>query len=143
MGHIIFVAPNSDEQLDQLAHWTMQWILENDIPLDSSIYSCNSLETAESTIANPLMAGHSPFLVVLGHGSPYQETAQFGANLRASLPETWIIEIIDENSWLSADLEQAFFVKNTMQQGDWEDILQHIFIQAASPQWSRSENSDS
>ncbi|NLB64208.1 MAG: hypothetical protein GX801_08915 [Fibrobacter sp.] len=139
MGHIIFVAPNSDEQLDKLAHWTVEWILENEIPMDSSIYSCNSLATAEASIANPLFENTSPFLVVLGHGHPHKETAAFGENLRSCLPETWIIEIIDDKSRLCKNLENAFFVKSPVHRQDWQNILQHIFIEAASPQWSRTE----
>lgn len=144
VGHIFFVTPSSDEQLDTLAQWTMEWILDNDIPYDSTVYSCTSLEMAEASIAIPLAHGISPSLVVIGHGAPYQEITRFGETLRSCIPETWIIELVDGDSWLPTDLQHAFMVRRPIRREDWNDVLQHVFLQAVTPQWSRiSDERDS
>jgi hypothetical protein len=139
VGHIFFVAPVSSDQLDQLARWTVQWILGNEVALDTTVYTCGSLEEAEASISIPLAHGQPPALVVIDHGAPDQAITRFGEKLRACVPETWIIELVDNQSWLPSDIGNAFLVRKPVHQADWNDVLSHVFFQSPSPQWSRSQ----
>lgn len=139
MGHIFFVAPTSNEQLDQLARWTVQWILRNDLPMDSTVYTCASIDEAEASISIPLAHGTPPALVVIDHGASNIQITRFGERLRACVPETWIVELVDSQSWLPQDLNQAFLVRKPINQEDWEDVLNHVLLQSHSPQWSRAQ----
>ena len=138
MGHIFFVAPISNELLDVIARWTVQWILRNDIALDTTIYTCASIEEAEASISIPLAHGTPPSLVVIDHGAPDKRITAFGEQLRSCVPESWIIELVENKSWLPADISNAFLVRKPVQREDWEDVLAHVFLQSQSPQWSRS-----
>ena len=140
MGHIFFVAPIPDGQLDQLAQWTLQWILQNEVQVDHTLYSCGSLDEAEASISIPLAHGVPPALVVLDHGVPDRRITGFGQKLRACVPETWIIELVDDKSWLPDDMTQAFLVRKPVRREDWEDVLRHVFLHAPTPQWSRSQD---
>jgi len=139
VGHIFFIAPNSDEWLDTLARWTVQWILRNEIPVDTTIYTCSSLEQAGESLAGPLAAGMPPALVVIDHCKPDPAITRFGELLRSCIPETWVVEMVTGESPLPQDGESAFLVRKPVNRGDWEDVLQHVFIQARSPQWSRAQ----
>ncbi len=137
MGHIFFVAPSSNSLLDELARWTVQWILRNEVStLNSTVYACESIEEAEASISIPLAHGEPPALIVIDHGASNQKIAAFGEKLRACVPESWIIELVDSDSWLPNDLSHAFLVRKPIKREDWENILTHIILQSATPQWS-------
>jgi len=138
LGHIFFVAPVSDEQMDVLAQWTVQWILNNEIPIDTTIYTCSSIDEAEASISVPLAQGTPPALIVIDHGAPDPRITAFGEKLRSCVPESWIIELVDNRSWLPADLHNAFLVRKPIHRRDWDDVLSHVFLQSHNPQWSRN-----
>ena len=138
VGHIFFIAPKSDELLETLARWTVQWILRNEIPVDTTIYTCASIDEAEASIAIPLAHGLPPTLIVVDHGAPDPEITAFGEKLRMCVPETWVIELVDDKSWLPADMQHAFLVRKPVRSDDWDEVLSHVFLQARTPQWSRS-----
>jgi len=139
VGHIFFVAPTSDEQLDLIARWTVQWVLNNEVSVDTTLYTCASLDEAEASISIPLAHGIPPALVVIDHGVPSPQITAFGQKLRACVPEAWIVELVDNQSWLPEDVSQAFLVRKPVRREDWEDVLSHIFLQAGTPQWSRNQ----
>ena len=139
VGHIFFIAPDSGDWLDTLARWTVQWILRNEIPIDTTIYTCSSLEQANETLAEPLAAGSPPALVVIDHTNQDPAITRFGELLRSCIPETWVIEMVTGETPLPQDGDQAFLVHKPIRRGDWEDVLQHVFVQARSPQWSRAQ----
>lgn len=138
MGHIFFVAPSSSELLDVIARWTVQWILRNEVPLDTTVYTCASIEEAEASISIPLAHGTPPALIVIDHGAPNPQITRFGEKLRSCVPESWIVELVDNKSWLPTDTANAFLVRKPVNREDWEDVLSHVFLQSQSPQWSRS-----
>ena len=139
MGHIFFVAPTSDDQLETIARWTVQWILWNEVSVDTTIYTCASLDEAEASISIPLAHGIPPALVVIDHGEPSPAITSFGQKLRTCVPEAWIIELVDNKSWLPDDMSQAFLVRKPVHREDWEEVLSHVFLQARTPQWSRNQ----
>jgi hypothetical protein len=140
VGHIFFIAPDSSSRIDELARWTMQWILRSEVSCDSTIYTCASLDEAEASISIPLAHGIPPVLIVLDHGAPDKRITAFGEKIRACVPETWVIELIDDRSWLPDDMQHAFLVRKPVIKADWEDVLSHVFLQAPTPQWSRSRS---
>lgn len=138
MGHIFFVAPSSNDLLDELARWTVQWILGNEVSsISSTVYACESLEEAEASISIPLAHGEPPALIVIDHGASNQRITAFGEKIRACVPESWVVELVEADSWLPSDLAHAFLVKKPIQREDWENLLQHILLHSATPQWSR------
>lgn len=139
MGHLLFVSTTPSPHLEEIARWTLHWILQNEIQVDSTIYACHSVGAASESIAKPLSQGNPPALVVLNH--PVLENPDllsFGALLRASIPETWILDLIETDSTLPQDREECFCLRKPLRQSDWEDVLAHIFLKASTPQWSRA-----
>lgn len=144
MGHIFLIQATPNDDLDILGRWTVQWILRNEIPIDTTLYTCVGLEQASMAIAEPLAQGTPPALVVIDHGEAglveldRQAVTDFGERLRACIPETWIVELVGTLSLLPKDLQQAFLVPKPVRRSDWEDVLRHIFLHAPTPQWSRA-----
>lgn len=140
MGHLFFVSARPNPHLEEIAGWTVQWILQKEIPVDSTLYACDSVAAARESIARPLSQGNPPALVVLDHqGLDNGELGAFGVLLRASVPETWVLDLVEPDSALPADREESFCLRKPLRQSDWEDVLAHIFLRARTPQWSRAD----
>lgn len=140
VGHIFFIAPDAGGTLDEIAQWTLRWMLLHDLPTDTSIYTCKSIAEAERALEAPITAGEPPALIVIDQGSsPRQESIRFADKLRQCIPEAWIIELVTSKMPMGRKTNEAFWLKKPVVKGDWEDVLQHVFIQAGSPQWSNAE----
>jgi hypothetical protein len=124
--------------MEILAQWTVQWILHNEVPIDTTVYTCGGIDEAEASISIPLAHGIPPALIVIDHGIPDHRITAFGEKLRSCVPESWIIELVDNASFLPVDLQNAFLVRKPIHRKDWEDVLSHVFLQSHNPQWSRN-----
>jgi len=139
VGHIFFISDSKDTDLGELAGWTLYWMLSHDISPDTAIYSCQGMEQGSKALETPLSQGESPALIVFDHGkTPTKESIAFGRRLRDTIPESWIIELVANDYPLPAKTEDAFFMRKPIRKNDWEDVLNHIFIEAGSPQWSNA-----
>lgn len=68
MGHIFFITPSSPGSLDKLNQWTFRWLLEHgNMADDSTLYTCNSIESAQSLLESALIIGQSPALIIFDH----------------------------------------------------------------------------
>ena len=95
MGHIFFIAPDADSNLDEIAQWTLYWLLEHNLIPDTAIYNCHNLRQALVAIEAPLAIGEAPALVVLDHSTPpKEEVLEFAQKLHNCIPESWIVEIV-------------------------------------------------
>ncbi|MDR1759306.1 MAG: hypothetical protein LBR60_02125 [Fibrobacter sp.] len=140
MGTIFFIAPQEESQLDEMAQWTLQWVLENRIPVDTFIHSCSSLEQARRAIQKKMAIGDPPALIVFDHlGSPTPEAMRFGAEIRSGIPEAWTVELVPANMPLPAPEDDSFWLRRPVKKDDWIEVLNHVCRRAASPQWSLSE----
>lgn len=112
-------------------------MLSHDIPADTAIYTCKGIEQGEKALDTPLSQGESPALIVLDHGvKPTAESVAFGNRLRDLIPESWIVELVEKDYPISKQSDEAFFLPKPIRKSDWEDVLQHVFVEAGSPQWS-------
>lgn len=137
MGHIFFITDSRSSDLSELSSWTLDWMLSHDQPADTAIYSCQGIEQGKQAIEAPLSAGESPELIVLDHGkAPTKESVAFGKRLRAAIPESWIVELVEKDYPMPDRNEDAFFMPKPICKNDWEEVLQHVFVEACSPQWS-------
>lgn len=137
MGHIFFIAPNEDSNLDDIAQWTLYWLLEHNLIPDTAIYNCHNLRQALVAIEAPLSAGEAPALVVLDHTTPpKEESIQFATKLHDCIPESWIVEIIPKDMPLPQVQENSFWILKPVGKDDWIAVLEHIFLKAGTPQWS-------
>ena len=137
MGHIFFIAPNSDSNLDEIAEWTLYWLLEHNLVPDTAIYNCHNLRQALVAIEAPLAIGEPPALIVLDHATPPQEeTLQFATKLHNCIPESWIVEITPRDMPLPHVQEHSFWIQKPVSEADWKAVLEHVFLKAGSPQWT-------
>lgn len=137
VGHIFFIADSSATDLSELSNWTLDWMLSHDMPADTAIYSCQGIRQGEKALETPLSQGESPALIVLDHGaSPTSESVTFGKKLRDAIPESWIVELVEKDYPLPDRSDEAFFMPKPIRKSDWEDVLEHVFVEACSPQWS-------
>ena len=137
MGHIFFISDDRATDLTELANWTLDWMLSHDIPADTAIYTCKGIEQGEKALDTPLSQGESQALIVLDHGiKPTKESIAFGNRLRDLIPESWIVELVEKDYPISKQSDEAFFLPKPIRKADWEDVLQHVFVEAGSPQWS-------
>ncbi|HHX14956.1 MAG TPA: hypothetical protein GX724_02195 [Fibrobacter sp.] len=142
MGHIFFITPDSSCNLDEIAQWTLFWLLDHDMVTDTTLYTCSGLEQAYQALEKPLKNGDSPSLIVIDYPlNPNPEMIQFVNRLRECIPEAWIVEFIPKNMPLPPKKDDSlFWVSKPVSQESWVGILQHVCLQAASPQWSKAEN---
>ncbi len=140
MGHIFFIAPTADSNLDEISQWTLYWLLEHNLVPDTAIYNCHNLRQASVAIEAPLALGEPPALVVIDHSTPPQsEAIHFAKKLRNCIPESWIVEITPDNMPLPSVDENSFWVQKPVTKESWIAILKHIFLTAGTPQWSATE----
>ena len=140
MGHIFFIAPSADSNLDEISQWTLYWLLEHNLVPDTAIYNCHNLRQALVAIEAPLTIGEAPQLVVIDHTTPPQEeTIRFAGKLRTCIPESWIVEIVPPDMPLPSVDENSFWVQKPVPKEDWLSVLEHVFLKAGSPQWSETE----
>lgn len=139
VGNIFFIAPQEESPLDEIAQWTLQWVLESQIPVDTFIHSCNSLEQAERALEKKMSIGDPPALIVFDHlESPTPESIRFSQKIRACIPETWTVELVPNTMPLPSE-EDSFWLRKPIIKEDWIEVLNHIRLKAASPQWSLSD----
>ena len=137
MGHIVFISDDRETDLTELANWTLDWMLSHDIPADTAICTCKGIEQGEEALDPPLSQGESPALIVLDHGvKPTKKSIAFGNHLRDAIPESWIVELVEKDYPVSKKSDDAFFMPKPIRKAEWEDVLQHVFVEAGSPQWS-------
>ena len=137
MGHIFFISDDRETDLTELANWTLDWMLSHDILADTAIYTCKGIEQGEEALDTPLSQGESPALIVLDHGfKPTKKSIAFGNHLRDAIPESWIVELVEKDYPVSKKSDDAFFMPKPIRKAEWEDVLQHVFVEAGSPQWS-------
>lgn len=140
MGHIFFIAPTDDSNLDEISRWTLAWLLEHNHVPDTAIYNCHNLRQARVAIETPLESGEAPTLVVIDHATPpKEEVICFAKRLRECVPESWIVEIVPDEMPLPEADENSFWVRKPVGESAWVAILEHIFLKAATPQWSEAE----
>ncbi len=124
-----------------MAQWTLQWMLQHDLSADTAIYTCTRLDQALRSLEDPLAAGEPPALIVFDHGvPPTVETVHFCDKLRSCIPEAWIVELVSKEMPLPQDPSDSFWIKKPVCKEDWIDVLQHVFLQAATPQWSNADS---
>ena len=112
MGHIFFISDDRATDLSELANWTLDWMLSNDISADTAIYTCKGLDQGEKALETPLSQGESPALVVLDHGMrPTKESVQFGNRLRDLIPESWVLELVEKDYPVDKKSDDSFLLQ--------------------------------
>jgi hypothetical protein len=136
LGHILMVSAD-DNHSALIAEWTTDWLNTNGIPIDKTIYICCDPQLASSSLQVPVQLGNPPSLVILDHGNNGDAMHHFSELLHDCIPECWIIDLIDPESMLPKS-HSAFIFRKPVKKEDWEDVLQHIYLLANSPQWSNA-----
>lgn len=114
-------------------------MLSHAFSADTAIYACKGLEQGAEALETPLSQGESPALIVLDHGrTPSEKSIAFGKRLRDAIPESWIVELVESDYPTPEKSDDAFFMQKPVRRPDWEDVLQHVFVEACSPQWSNA-----
>jgi hypothetical protein len=135
LGHILLIS-QSNFHTQEMCQWTVDWILENDIPIETTVYLCDSVEMATKSLQNPIQEATPPSLIILDHEIP-EPLLQFSALLKDCLPESWVIDLIPTDNHVPEGLG-SFVVSKPVSKDDWFGILEHIFKNAHTPQWSKT-----
>lgn len=140
MGHIFFIAPSSPGSLGKLSQWTLRWLLERDLAIDSTMYTCNSIEDATSLLESALNFGQSPTLIIFDHSDhPTEKNIAFSKALRDGIPESWIIEFVPDNMPVQQDDDNLFWVRRPLTEDEWDETLDLVLLKSGSPQWAKVE----
>ena len=141
MGHIFFITPSSPGSLDKLNQWTFRWLLEHgNMAEDSTLYTCNSIESAQSLLESALIIGQSPSLIIFDHADHATEkNLAFSKELHNGIPESWIIEIIPDDVPLPADSrdDSTFSIRRPINEEEWYATLENVLHKNCSPQWAK------
>ncbi len=135
-GHIIAIAPLGSE-IRNISAWLVDWINSNKLNVEPTVYTCDSVELARKSLQLPLDIGNPPFLVIIDHSLKNQQVRKFAKELREGIPECWIIELVEDTDLIPID-KTAFMLKKPVDKNEWNEVLEHLFKQAATPQWSRA-----
>ena len=141
MGHIFFISTDSSSNIDEIAQWTLFWLLDNDRALDTSFYTCSGIEQAYKALEQPLKNGNSPSLIVIDHPvKPSPSMIQFAEQLHNAIPETWIVEFISPNMPIPSkkNSPHLFWMPKPISQENWIESLNYVLLESISPQWSKS-----
>ena len=141
MGHIFFITPSSRGRLDKLNQWTFRWLLEHgNMAEDSTLYTCNSIESAQSLLESALIIGQSPSLIIFDHADHATEkNLAFSKELHNGIPESWIIEIIPDDMPLPEDSrdDSTFWIRRPINEEEWYATLENVLHKNCSPQWAK------
>lgn len=141
MGHIFFITPSSPGSLDKLNQWTFRWLLEHgNMAEDSTLYTCNSIESAQSLLESALIIGQSPSLIIFDHADHATEkNLAFSKELHNGIPESWIIEIIPDDMPIPEDSrdDSTFWIRRPINEEEWYATLENVLHKNCSPQWAK------
>ena len=141
MGHIFFITPSSPGSLDKLNQWTFRWLLEHgNLADDSTLYTCNSIESAQSLLESALIIGQSPALIIFDHADHATEkNLAFSRELHNAIPESWIIEIIPDDMPLPEDSVEnsTFWIRRPVSEEEWDATLENVLHKNGCPQWAK------
>ena len=141
MGHIFFITTSSPGSLDKLNQWTFRWLLEHgNMAEDSTLYTCNSIESAQSLLESALIIGQSPSLIIFDHADHATEkNLAFSKELHNGIPESWIIEIIPDDMPLPEDSrdDSTFWIRRPINEEEWYATLENVLHKNCSPQWAK------
>lgn len=141
MGHIFFIAPSSPGSLEKLSQWTLRWLLEHDLAIDSTMYTCNSIEDATNLLESALIFGQSPTLIIFDHSDrPTEKNLAFSKALRDGIPESWIVEFVPDNMPIPEDTDNLFWVRRPLSEDEWDETLNLVLLKSGSPQWAKVES---
>jgi hypothetical protein len=136
-GHILLLT-SSVEHAEQIADWTVAWLIDQKIDQHPMVFVCHDLEMAERSLEMPLRDAKPPSLVILDHQGSDQAMARFSKRLRDCIPESWIVDLVPRDGLMPADPTSAHVLWKPTLREDWEDLLAHLFLRATTPQWSRA-----
>ncbi len=141
MGHIFFITPSSPGSLDKLNQWTFRWLLEHgNLAEDSTLYTCNSIESAQSLLESALIIGQSPSLIIFDHADHATEkNLAFSKKLHNAIPESWLIEIIPDDMPLPEDsiADSTFWIRRPVSEDEWSATLENVLHKNGCPQWAK------
>jgi hypothetical protein len=141
VGHIFFITPSSPGSLDKLNQWTFRWLLEHgNMAEDSTLYTCNSIESAQSLLESALIIGQSPSLIIFDHADHATEkNLAFSKELHNGIPESWIIEIIPDDMPLPEDSrdDSTFWIRRPINEEEWYATLENVLHKNCSQQWAK------
>ncbi len=135
-GHIIAIAPLTPE-VKSISSWLVDWIKTHNLNVEPTVYTCDSVDLARKSLQLPLDIGNPPFLVIVDHSLKNQNVRKFAKELREGIPECWIIELAEDTDLIPVD-KTAFMLKKPVNREEWDEVMEHLFKQAATPQWSRA-----
>ena len=100
---------------------------------DSTLYTCNSIESAQSLLESALIIGQSPSLIIFDHADHATDR-----NI-AFIPESWIIEIIPDDMPLPEDSVEnsTFWIRRPVSEDEWNSTLENVLHMNGCPQWAK------
>ncbi len=136
-GHILLLT-TSVEHAEQIADWTVAWLIAKKLDPHPMVFVCHDLEMAERSLELPLQQAKPPALVILDHQGKDPEMSRFSKKLRDCIPESWVVDLVSKEGLLPADPSSAHVIWKPTLREDWEDLLGHLFLRASTPQWSKA-----
>ena len=107
---------------------------------DSTLYTCNSIESAQSLLESALIIGQSPTLIIFDHADhPTAKNLAFSKELHNAIPESWIIEIIPDDMPLPEDSkdDSIFWIRRPVSEEEWSKTLEDVLHKNGCPQWAK------
>ncbi len=100
---------------------------------DSTLYTCNSIESAQSLLESALIIGQSPSLIIS------EKNLAFSKELHNGIPESWIIEIIPDDMPLPEDSrdDSTFWIRRPVSEEEWYATLENVLHKNGCPQWAK------
>lgn len=139
MGHIFFIAPSSPGSLDKMSQWTLRWLLQNDLAEDATMYTCNSLEDAQSILETALIVGESPALIIFDHADRSKDVnLKFSRKLHECIPESWIVEIVPDDMPVQKSDGSLYWIRRPVNEDEWDQTLEQVLLRTPTPQWANT-----
>lgn len=106
---------------------------------DATMYTCNSIEDAQSILETALIVGESPALIIFDHADhPRDVNLKFSKMLHESIPESWIVEIVPDEMPIEKNDGSLYWIRRPINEEEWDQTLEQVLLRTPTPQWANS-----
>lgn len=134
--HIVFIAQD-DAETSRLCDDLTEWLGKNRPEVRPNLFLISVCDIALRAVARPIAIGEAPALIVADHKLDPARVPVLADRLRDLFPESWVVEMVDETSAIPRSPE-ALVLRKPVASNEWISFLEHIFLRAQTPQWSRA-----
>ena len=134
--HIVWIGKESAFS-NKVCQWTLDWLDEHKGLGIDTIIRTSGFEAAVSSLEEPLKIGSPPEMIIVDRSMNAVGVEHFSTMVSDCIPECWLVEFVTGRDTLYKS-NAVIYLQKGFKKSDWEDLLEHCFIECPNPQWSKT-----